>query len=266
MAHLISASVGRGGINLRPDVLTIQKLLNNARPGLSRRIAEDGAVGPETIAAVEEFQRRVVGLHRPDGRVDPAGKTLQALRANQASSAAPLVPSLSNNQQFFPFSSLPRESWTTGPRAFGSNRSGGTRAHAGCDLYFPKGTWIHAIADGKVVQGPYGFYCETFALEVDHGGFLARYGEIQSETPVKAGDQVKAGQNIAKVGHLVGIAVPSDMLHLELYSKGASGPLSVHEASRSKRRADGIPFYRRMDLLDPTGYLNQWKTNLPPAS
>jgi len=163
----------------------------------------------------------------------------------------------------FPFSQLPAADWTHGARAFASNRSSGTRAHAGCDLYFPAGTWIHAIRDGIVTAGPYAFYAGTFALEVDHGAFLARYGEIQAATPVSAGDHVSEGQKIARVGHLIGITVPSDMLHLELYDKsdGASGPLTVG-ASSSKRRADGVPFLRRKDLMDPTSSLNVWKNNL----
>ena len=83
---------------------------------------------------------------------------------------------------------MPVSDWAHSPRAFGSNRNNGRRAHAGCDLYFEKGTWIYAIADGTVTRGPYPFYCETFALEVDHGEFLARYGEIQKTTTVKEGD------------------------------------------------------------------------------
>ncbi|MGV3720184.1 MAG: M23 family metallopeptidase, partial [Actinomycetota bacterium] len=143
----------------------------------------------------------------------------------------------------FPFTKAPSADWTQGARAFGSNRNQGTRAHAGCDLYFPAGTWIHAIRDGVVTAGPYAFYAGTFALEVDHGPFIARYGEIQASAPVTVGAQVAEGQKIARVGHLVGVSVPSDMLHLELYDKsdGASGPLTVG-ASKSKRRADGVPF------------------------
>lgn len=162
----------------------------------------------------------------------------------------------------FPFAHLPSADWTHSPRSFASNRSQGTRAHAGCDLYFPVGTWIHAIADGKVTRGPYAFYAHTFALEVDHGSFLARYGEIQAGAPVSEGDMVTQGQKIAKVGHLVGISVPSDMLHLELYDKSEQGPLTV-DSAHSKRRADGVAFLRRRDLIDPTASLNVWKNNLP---
>jgi murein DD-endopeptidase MepM/ murein hydrolase activator NlpD len=123
---------------------------------------------------------------------------------------------------------------------------------------------MHAVADGAVVRGPYPFYCETFALEIDHGSFIARYGEIQSITDVRVGDSVRAGQKIAKVGHLVGIQVPSDMLHFELYDKSRTGPLTVGSNADSAIR-NGVPFMRRKDLIDPTSRLNQWKTNLPPS-
>jgi hypothetical protein len=55
------------------------------------------------------------------------------------------------------------------------------------------------------------------------------------------------------------------MLHLELYDKSASGPLTITDAARSKRRSDGIPFMRRQDLIDPTSRLNQWQSQLPQA-
>ena len=150
------------------------------------------------------------------------------------------------------------------PLAFASSRAGGARLHAGCDLYFPRDTPIHAVADGVVIRGPYPFYCETFALEIDHGPFLARYGEIQSKTEVGTGASVKAGQKIARVGHLVGIQVPSDMLHFELYDKSMSGPLTVVGDSGSAVK-NGVPFMRRKDLIDPTLNLNQWRQNLPSA-
>jgi len=164
----------------------------------------------------------------------------------------------------FPFKKLPNADWTSGSRAFGSNRSNGTRAHAGCDLYFPSGTAIHAVRDGRVTRGPYAFFAGTFALEVDHGDFIVRYCEIQEATKVKEGSKVEQGQEIARVGHLMGIVVPSDMLHLELYDKSgdASGGLTAKKAV-SKRRADGIPFLRRKDLVDPTSSLDVWMNNLP---
>ena len=52
-------------------------------------------------------------------------------------------------------------------------------------------------------------------------------------TTVKEGDRIHAGEQIAKVGHLIGIQVPSDMLHLELYDKTASGPLTITSSARA---------------------------------
>jgi murein DD-endopeptidase MepM/ murein hydrolase activator NlpD len=245
----ISASVGQGGVNRAPDVRTVQHLLNEYFR--ASMVPENGFCGPETITAIINVQKKF--MSNPDGRVDPNGRTLKELQEANTDRGGP----------YFPFPKLPAHSWMIPPLSFGSNRSNGTRAHAGCDLYFPQGSWIYAITAGKVAKGPYPFYCHTYALEIDHGSFLARYGEIQFPALVKTGDSVKAGQKIAKVGHLVGISVPSDMLHLELYNKSTGGELTVQSAANSKKRADGVPFFRRLDLIDPTSLLNQWKTNLP---
>ena len=264
--------MGERGPQFLGDVETVQKLLTAVAKKLSDPIYDpkgiDGKIArppklSNTVAAIEAFQKRSMAL--PDGLIDVNGRTWNALIQTLEGVPSGNVNPNAGGGPYFPFPSLPVTSWMTPPLSFGSNRSNGTRPHAGCDLYFPQGTWIYAITDGKVMHGPYSFYCQTFALEIDHGSFLARYGEIQANTLVKTGDQVKAGQKIAKVGHLVGITVPSDMLHLELYNKSAPGPLTVNDASKSKKKADGTPFYRRTDLIDPTANLNQWKTSLPKS-
>lgn len=260
----IVGPVGRwenGAVNNPTDVAAVEELLKMVSddvrdPRLDPR-HRTGMVVAETIEAIEAFQQR---MEIPvDGCVCPDCLTWFHLRRAAEESALhhPRGP-------FFPLAKLPTEDWASGMRAFGSNRSGGKRAHAACDLYAPKGTPIYAIADGTVVQKAYYFYCETYALEVDHGEFVARYGEIQAKVPVKAGQAVKAGQRIASVGHLQGITVPSDMLHLELYDKSQTGKLSV-PAAAGRKRADGIPFLRRKDLIDPTEKLRQWKGSLPRA-
>ncbi len=277
----LSASVGRWerqARNCLPDVEVVQRLLETAAhalqapqldpKGVDGKIAHPPAAS-NTVAAIEAFQCRYTTS--VDGLIEPDSQTWHALLDAIGQTAEvhqlPGQPDVSGNagEFLFPFPSLPVSDWTHSPRAFGSNRNNGRRAHAGCDLYFEKGTWIHAIGDGTVTRGPYPFYCETFALEVDHGEFLARYGEIQKATTVKEGDRIHAGDQIAKVGHLIGIQVPSDMLHLELYDKTASGPLTITDANRSKKRSDGVPFMRRMDLVDPTSQLNQWQVRLPKA-
>ena len=281
MSSNLSASVGRWERRARnrpADVEVVQRLLETAAhvlqapqldpKGVDGKIAHPPATS-NTVAAIEAFQGRytssVDGLIKPDSQTWHA--LLDAIGHTPEVHEAPSQPDVSGNagEFFFPFSSLPVSDWTHSSRAFGSNRNNGRRAHAGCDLYFEKGTWIYAIADGIVTRGPYPFYCQTFALEVDHGEFLVRYGEIQKTTTVKEGGKVRAGQQIAKVGHLVGIRVPSDMLHLELYDKSASGPLTITDTDRSKKRPDGIPFMRRTDLIDPTSQLIQWQVRFPKA-
>ena len=274
MNSQISRSVGRwekGARNLRADVKVVQRLLKRAaqalqNPQLNPKGADGRIARPpdtsNTVTAIEAFQSRFTSSI--DGMIEPDSQTWHAL----LDAAGELhQPNISSEPRgfFFPFPTLPASDWIQSPRAFASNRSNGARAHAGCDLYFEKGSWIYAIADGTVTRGPYPFYCETFALEVDHGDFLARYGEIQAITTVKQGDRVQAGKPIARVGHLVGIQVPSDMLHLELYDKSASGPLTITDAGRSKKRSDGVPFMRRNDLIDPTAKLTQWQSQLPQA-
>ena len=78
----ISQSVGAKGVNDERDVKAVQLLLNM---NLGRLIplgplSVDGAMGPGTRGAIEEFQRRVLKMPKPDGRVDPNGQTLKELK------------------------------------------------------------------------------------------------------------------------------------------------------------------------------------------
>jgi murein DD-endopeptidase MepM/ murein hydrolase activator NlpD len=274
MSPEISGSVGRwenGARNLQADVRTVQRLLKTAAKTLEAPEIDpkdvDGKISrpsatSETVNAIEAFQSRFTGS--VDGAIAPGSETWTALLGAVAKMPDDQENVSGTSQQFFPFPTVPAQSWEKSPLAFASPRAGGARLHAGCDLYFPKGTPIHAIADGVVIRGPYAFYCETFALEIDHGSFLARYGEIQSKTEVTSGATVHAGQKIASVGHLVGIQTHSDMLHLELYDKSASGSLTVASDSGSAMK-NAVPFMRRKDLIDPTLKLNQWRENLSPA-
>lgn len=70
----ISGSVGQGGKNEPQDVARVQALLDarGFEPG-----AADGSVGPRTIGAIVEFQRRFLKV--TDGRVDPNGRTWREL-------------------------------------------------------------------------------------------------------------------------------------------------------------------------------------------
>lgn len=282
LIYAISGSVGRrskGAVNNKADIETVQNMLRLAAMIESQPTLDPGAIdgtidsngsesNDDTVKAIEAFQRRF--LSTPDGVIGVGKRTwnelMTVLEGDETQTApAPVTapsttPASGAGEFFFPFKQLPSANWTEGMRAFGSRRSHGARAHAGCDLYFPVGTTIHAIGAGTVTLGPYPFYDGTYALEVDHGTFLARYGEIQKSAMVRQGDRVTPGQPIAKVGKLNSIS--NSMLHLELYDKSASGALTVRNA-QTKKTANGIPFMRRRDLIDPTAKLNVWKNNRP---
>ncbi|MEP6569925.1 MAG: M23 family metallopeptidase [Acidobacteriota bacterium] len=278
LAYKIENSVGRrskGAVNEKDDVETVQNMLRLAamiesQPrldpgGIDGSIAADESKS-DTVKAIEAFQERF--MTTPEGVIGFGQRTWNELMsllegdkgdANPAP-ANPAAPQPAGGQFVFPFAQLPADDWTHGIPSFGARRSHGARAHAGCDLYFPVGTIIHAITSGIVTLGPYPFYEGTYALEIDHGTFLARYGEIQQSALVHQGDHVTAGQTIAKVGKLASIS--NSMLHLELYDKSAQGPLTVKN-SQTKMTMERIPFMRRRDLIDPTSKLNVWKNNRP---
>ena len=75
----IVASVGHGGLNRTDDVRRVQELLNRHMQPPQRPLVVDGVMSPRTIAAIEAFQRRVLNIHRPDGRIQPDDSTMVAL-------------------------------------------------------------------------------------------------------------------------------------------------------------------------------------------
>src|SRR5262245_2726558 len=89
----------------------------------------------------------------------------------------------------------------------GGNGFGGSREkvrpglmHAANDLAAPPGTPVLAMDEGVVLAGPYEFFRGTYALEVRHPQFIARYCEIARIAEVGLADRVKEGQVIAYVG------------------------------------------------------------------
>ncbi len=161
-------------------------------------------------------------------------------------------PGKNNNGYLYPLASWAEtcEEAGDGIGAFGALRDSGRRKHAGCDIYSNRGRPIYAVEDG-VVLASYGFKCDTDALEVK-GSKVIRYGEIIAGSPerhgVHNGDTVKKGQIIAEVGRLS--CYSQAMLHFELFSGDAKGPLTDW---------DDKLFRRRSDLTNPTTLLKQWR-------
>lgn len=87
MIMKLTGSVGVGGNNIRPDVITVQQLLiqRGQRPG-----AADGICGPRTIGAIKAFQATF--LRMPDGLVSANGPTWQRLNGGAGGGAGPLGP------------------------------------------------------------------------------------------------------------------------------------------------------------------------------
>jgi murein DD-endopeptidase MepM/ murein hydrolase activator NlpD len=156
----------------------------------------------------------------------------------------------------FPMACRPAESYRTGSRAFNSSR--GNRRHAGCDLYAAVGTEIRAMADGVIVRC-YPFYWKTDAIDVVHGNFVVRYGELaprnEEEQKALAGLQIKRGDVIGKIGQLFekeGVKHKHTMLHLEMYSTNVRPEKKEDQLSQPK----SSPFERRHDLVDPSDTLD----------
>lgn len=141
-------------------------------------------------------------------------------------------------------------------RALGGRRDSGTRTHAGIDLSGNYGDTVVAIQDGVIVNF-YWFYSNTFALFIQHSGFVINYGEVTNDslsqyglyTPKykpnsygptykidpknvlanqfsilrTTGSIVHAGDPIGRIGQSTGKdGRHSSMLHLEMYSSGDS--------------------------------------------
>ena len=78
---LIKSTVGRGGDNRPEDLQALGKFLHQhgAPAALIVQIVNPLVNG----ALIERYQREVLGFSRPDGRIDPGGKTLGAIQELQ---------------------------------------------------------------------------------------------------------------------------------------------------------------------------------------
>lgn len=100
---------------------------------------------------------------------------------------------------------------------------GNLASHTGLDFRADTGTSVKAVADGKVIFA--GWYKDKYksalgrVVEIDHGnGLVTKYGH-NSELKVKAGEKIKAGQEIALSGNTGRSSGPH--VHFEVAKDGA---------------------------------------------
>ena len=115
---------------------------------------------------------------------------------------------------------LPVAGTITSPQGYRTDPiTGETSYHSGTDIAVPEGTPILAAADGTVTianaldswGGSYGYY-----VKLDHGGGLTTLYAHCSSICITTGQQVKAGEVIAYVGHTGRATGPH--LHFEVHS------------------------------------------------
>ena len=85
IAHLfgsptLSGSVGKDGANKPTDVKIVKALLNVYRRSNNQPVLPmDTDAGDKLATHIESFQKEKLNSPKPDGRVDPGGKTLTGL-------------------------------------------------------------------------------------------------------------------------------------------------------------------------------------------
>lgn len=89
---VISQSVGINSVNSANDVRVIQDALNRVTPaqgGPSPLLVVDGACGPKTKNAIQQFQLKQFGWSGADGKINPGGQTITRLNQLVGGSGRP---------------------------------------------------------------------------------------------------------------------------------------------------------------------------------
>jgi murein DD-endopeptidase MepM/ murein hydrolase activator NlpD len=162
-----------------------------------------------------------------------------------AGASNPLWPVVTNHSKKFTvcYKKITGKYEGNSSRRFMSSRSGGSRYHAGIDLYGNPDDPIIAMESGVIVNY-YHFYHGTYALFVQcDSGLVINYGEVKnkswSEFGLSTGSRVQRGQPIARVGQMSG---GSHMCHFETY---------MPPTEKNQKYHGGDP----NTLLNPTYYL-----------
>lgn len=108
----------------------------------------------------------------------------------------------------------------------GDPRDGGRRAHEGVDIPAPRGTPVLAVADARVLRaGRRGRGGKVVWLEADDG--LQFYYAHLSRRRVRAGERLRAGEVIGRVGSSGNAKRRLPHLHFGVYRDGPIDPLPL---------------------------------------
>ena len=198
------ASVGQGGANHRSDVLTIQGLINQCIGFIVPRafVPVSGHCDSILTEAIQDFQGRVVKLDSPDGRVDPGGKTFNALIA--CASGKPYQP----NSPSVPVAPAgPGHIYTKNPLEVATTR---TTPTAGEVVAAVRQSWPELTANGaRTLAAQFmhetgsGKYCFNWNLGNVKSGpndpHMYLHGVWEVDSPAKAQSQV---DNAGGLAHL----------------------------------------------------------------
>lgn len=117
MAFTLNQPVGNyGGVKAGPDVLKVQRALNNVPPnegGAVPPLDTDSICGPKTLKAIQTFQLKHFGWKGADGRVDVMGPTHQKLNgyySDGITSPTPGQPSVPTGPEIEPIDPSPEKS------------------------------------------------------------------------------------------------------------------------------------------------------------
>lgn len=186
----ITASVGLRGENHYSDVRLVQELLNNAfkRDAAAPALRIDGYCGIQTIQSITNFQRKHVNSIRPDGRIDPAGKTFQKLLSQMPASPPAHVRDFINS--FSGAAKIAATKWKvpTSVLLAQAARESGWGKHVKGNAYFgikgksPEGNSID-FSTSEVVGSQKISIKDTFRAYRDFAEAADDYGRFLNENP-----------------------------------------------------------------------------------
>jgi len=195
--------------------------LQGALTRLTLRTPVTGYFGATTAANVRAWERR---MRWPvNGTVTPyEGRTIAARAAGRTSTAyggtAPVAPSATPA----PGATTPYVFPVRGPHSYGTaiNRFGasrGGRSHGGHDVFARAGTPLAAARRGRVSHAGFnGASGNYLVIQADDGTDLVYY-HLQSAPAVRAGQYVRTGQFVGRVGCTGSCS--GDHLHFEVWTK-----------------------------------------------